>query len=205
MKKMYIACFFLVGILFSAAYYASYRFTTKQFIQEESSGYENVQTSAASNMVPAATAGEAVITNRTTYIMESYSINQDEVSQETVDPPLEVLGFNRKQMLDYIKNYMENIEENEKEAGLISFELTAFSEDTVILRKTYYRPEPDYLFYLGVQMGRLVVYYTDDDELYAYTEIKFDKLPEELKREILKGKYIESVEELYEFLESYSS
>ena len=98
-----------------------------------------------------------------------------------------------------------SVPEDEKQRGLISYELSSFSESEVVLRKTYYREENTARFYLDVQMGRVVVCQTEDDSLYAYTELKFAELPEALQREILAGKYIETVEELYHFLETYSS
>lgn len=207
MKKTYIICFLLLGIVFSAVYYTSYQITMKKVKSpEEQNITQLAEIPTTEEKVDAANkVQEDIITRRTTYILETYNMNEDTISQETISPPIEVLGYNRKRMAEYIQEYMENMDEAEREAGLISYELTAFSGDSVIIRKTYYKPEPDYMFYLDVQMGRIVVYQAEDDTLYAYTEVKFNQLPEEVKQEVLEGKYIETVEELYHFLESYSS
>ncbi len=204
MKKMYIVCFLVLGLAFSAVYYGSYRLTQQRLGNQEQQE-TNQDTSSAPAVLGAAKTEESIITRRTAYVLEEYSLNDDSLTSETISPPVEVLGYDRKKLMDYIQSYMENMEQEDKEKGLISYELTSFSKDKVVLRKTYYQEEQTAQFYLDVQMGRIVVYQTEDDSLYAYTEVKFNNLPETLRREILAGKYIETVEELYHFLETYSS
>lgn len=41
--------------------------------------------------------------------------------------------------------------------------------------------------------------------VYEYTDISLEGLPENLQKEIQNGKYIETLESLYGFLENYSS
>ena len=42
-------------------------------------------------------------------------------------------------------------------------------------------------------------------QVYEYTDISLEGLPENLQKEIQNGKYIETSESLYGFLENYSS
>ena len=51
----------------------------------------------------------------------------------------------------------------------------------------------------------IVVYEEDRSTIYMNTDILLDLLPDSLQREIMEGKYVASEEELYLFLESYSS
>ena len=44
-----------------------------------------------------------------------------------------------------------------------------------------------------------------DSQVYEYTNIPLDVLPEEMKREVLLGKTLQGEDELYSFLENYSS
>lgn len=60
-------------------------------------------------------------------------------------------------------------------------------------------------YYISIKNGYVIVYNADKSTIYEYTDIIYDGLPEELKEEIAEGKYIESTEELYGFLENYSS
>lgn len=200
MKKMYIICFLVLCVAFSAVFFGSYQLTQNR-LQEEETGTAVSDT----QIVGVAKAEESIITRKTAYVLEEYCINDESLVSEETEPPIEVLGYDRARMLEYIQNYMDNMSETDKDKGLISYELTEFSKDKVVVRKTYYQGESTAQFYLDVQMGRIVVYQTADDSLYAYTEVKFNNLPENLRREILSGKYIETVEELYHFLESYSS
>lgn len=61
------------------------------------------------------------------------------------------------------------------------------------------------LFYLKEEDGYVMVYEADKKTLYEPTSIVAAQLPETLRGEILEGKYLKSQEELYSFLENYSS
>lgn len=60
-------------------------------------------------------------------------------------------------------------------------------------------------FYLYEKNGYVVVYQNDRTTPYEYTDILFYNLPETLQIEIRNGKYISGIEELYGFLENYTS
>lgn len=60
-------------------------------------------------------------------------------------------------------------------------------------------------FYLKNVNGYVVVFLSDKKTAYEYTDILCDDLPEKVKEELANGKYIENLEELYGFLENYSS
>lgn len=60
-------------------------------------------------------------------------------------------------------------------------------------------------YYLKNLQGYVVVYYRDQSTIYEMTEIAVDSLPSEVQGELLDGKYVETTEELYAFLQNYSS
>ena len=60
-------------------------------------------------------------------------------------------------------------------------------------------------FYLFEEHGFITVYLSDKETVFEYTSIDVDELPKELKAEIRNGKYMEDQDELYSFLETYSS
>ena len=66
-------------------------------------------------------------------------------------------------------------------------------------------PEGEEGFFLCELQGYVAVYAGDRRTLYEFTEIPVNDLPEELQHEIAAGKYISSEDELYGFLENYSS
>lgn len=60
-------------------------------------------------------------------------------------------------------------------------------------------------YYLMEVNGYVVVYLSDRKTPYEYTDILYDELPAILRQEIRNGKYLEGSEELFGFLENYSS
>ena len=60
-------------------------------------------------------------------------------------------------------------------------------------------------YYLCEMQGFVTVYLSDRQTIYELTEIPLSDLPEEVRQEIAAGKYIPTQEELYGFLENYSS
>ena len=60
-------------------------------------------------------------------------------------------------------------------------------------------------YYLCEMQGFVVVYLSDRSTVYELTEIPLTDLPEEIQHEIASGKFIADKEELYGFLENYSS
>lgn len=60
-------------------------------------------------------------------------------------------------------------------------------------------------YYLCEMQGFVVVYLSDRQTIYEMTEIPLSDLPEEVQQEIAAGKYIADKDELYGFLENYSS
>lgn len=60
-------------------------------------------------------------------------------------------------------------------------------------------------YYLCELYGYVVVYLSDRETIYEYTNIPLTELPEALQTEILNGKIIEGTDRLYGFLENYSS
>lgn len=60
-------------------------------------------------------------------------------------------------------------------------------------------------FWLCELQGFVVVYLSDRKTIYEFTEIPLTDLPEEVQQEIAEGRFVEKEEELYAFLENYSS
>lgn len=67
------------------------------------------------------------------------------------------------------------------------------------------RENENYEFVLRNYHNYVTVYTLPEDTLYEYTDVILDVLPEETKEEIRQGKYLRNEEELYNFLENYTS
>ena len=73
------------------------------------------------------------------------------------------------------------------------------------MKKVYEHLHLEEKFYLKAEENYVVVYYGDNSTVYMYTNIRMDSLPEETRREIEACKEIDTYENLYSFLESYTS
>lgn len=60
-------------------------------------------------------------------------------------------------------------------------------------------------FYLLEQNECVIVMKEDKKTVYEYTDILLESLPVDLQKEIEEGKYVKNEEELFGFLENYSS
>lgn len=65
--------------------------------------------------------------------------------------------------------------------------------------------ESVFRFLLLESNDAVIVYELPGKELFEYTDVNFEALPESLRNEIQQGKYLKSEEELYNFLENYTS
>ncbi len=62
-----------------------------------------------------------------------------------------------------------------------------------------------YEYVIVEEEGYLTVYMKDLKTVYMYTDISYGELSDDLQQEISKGKKFSTLEELYNFLENYSS
>lgn len=60
-------------------------------------------------------------------------------------------------------------------------------------------------YQLRLEEGCVVVYEKPGNTVFEYTDIPLEALPKELQSEVLLGKDIKTQDELYSFLENYSS
>ena len=63
----------------------------------------------------------------------------------------------------------------------------------------------DDCYYLKNVNGYVVVFLSDKKTAYEYTDILCEELPQTVQEELVNGKYVETQEDLYGFLENYSS
>ena len=155
--------------------------------------------------VMADTSGEPIIKADTEYVIELYNVRTKDVTELRTNIPSDLLGMDREDAEAYAKMYSEEPGLEELEDGFKIMELTAFSDERVVFRKTYEPWERNYKYALGIAGGNIVVYYLDGKTVYEYTDIYPNELPEELQIDIRKGQCLMDVHTLYEFLENYSS
>ncbi len=119
--------------------------------------------------------------------------------------PDKYIGMNRQQFVKEMELYQQSPSLTDQELGFVSVEVAAFSKERVVVRKSYIFKEVSTSFYLVNEKNFVVVYCDDLKTVYMNTNITLDSLPDALKQEIIQNKYVATEEELYNFLESYSS
>lgn len=60
-------------------------------------------------------------------------------------------------------------------------------------------------YYLVLSEGRVCIYRGDDRIFYDYAVVNLDIMPEEIKEQLKYGMYLSNEQELYDFLQTYSS
>ena len=86
------------------------------------------------------------------------------------------------------------------------YRITAYGPEQIVLRQEEEEETgADQKFLLKVEEGCITVYDKESGEVFEHTNIPLETLPQELQAEVLLGKTLEGNEELYSFLENYSS
>lgn len=205
-----VSLFFVISLLMAAAGgYGAIR--AEQFFypnrypaREETKTIEKVQEQEEEQVIEAVVEEKPEVTADTLYLVERVNLNDGTIEEQEENIPVKYIGLNRDELLHELDAYDKNPPLTELEQGFQTVELTAFSKDRIVICK-YYKSEEEKEFYLMVADHFVVVYEADKKTLYMNTDILLESLDESLQAEIMKGKYMESEEALYNFLESYSS
>lgn len=155
--------------------------------------------------IPAGSQQRKTILPTVEYYEETYLVPEDLLTKKQTIAPGFLIGMTREELESYVARYMEHLPLSEYEAGLLSYEIISFSENKVVLRKSYDSNKVPYKFYVNISDGMVTVYYSDLKTVYEYTHIPAVDLPEELRYSLIDGIYLKDAEELYSFLEGFSS
>lgn len=149
-------------------------------------------------------AKEEVITAETKYIVKTVVLPDTEMSNETIEVPAKYVGMDRETFLMAIENLENSPPAHEVEKGFVSAFVDSFSPSAIRITMYYETPQ-EQCFYIAVFDNRVVVYEKDRQTVYMQTGIFASDLPEEIQIRLINGITVNNEEELYDFLESYSS
>lgn len=177
----------------------------------------------------------------TEYVILELNVNTGESVSMVETIPSKYIGKTQEELIRILEDEERSPTLRERQKGLQTVRLSAFSDKRVVIVKTYGILEeetvatsavnpgmsiagetlsgqegPDFArgeedgistgsYYLMAREGMIWVYHEDMKTVYLTTGIFLDSLPDEVRQEILDKKYIKNEEELYNFLESYSS
>ena len=202
--------------MFSACYYLSYQHALKNFNRRAVERKEELNslflaaqptptTATEDTSVEAAAQASIQILPSTKYVLEIMNRKTGTSETESLNMPGHLVGLTKEEVEEYLTNYMRDLTLSEYNKGLISYELTNFSDKELHLRKIYDEDTVPYRFYVAVKNGFVVVYNSDLKSVFEYTGIEAKTLPEEDRIALSMGIYVNNEEELYALLESYSS
>lgn len=208
-KTAYIIFFLALSTCFVMVYYAGYYFATQKIDKNDTVKFSNNEEdnpALSDDADPVDLGDDVVITKDTQYILESYNIQTEMNNKETLELPVDLIGLNREEVINYIsKNTVDFASENEEVANV---QLISFSSNSIVLRRSYNPTVEDvstYKYWLTDVDGYIVVYKEDKTTVYFNTDISTSVLPEDERLLIEEGKYIKNVHDLYNYLESYTS
>ena len=139
------------------------------------------------------------------FVEETYDLATKQMYSMAKTAPGFLIGMTKEELSSYLEAYMENLSLSEYEQGLISYDIISFSENSVILRKTYDVNKVPYKYYVNISDGMVTVYYSDLKSVYEYTHIPAVELSEEDRLALIEGIYVKNRDELYSILEGFSS
>ncbi len=232
---IYFGSFAAIGLMFCLCYYASYKNALKDFNrkakEQENSLYSELEKISEENKsllsrlaqqeaeaarlaaqkteeqenIAAGVIAHNTVLPTVSYIEETYNMVTGQLDSVAKTAPGFLIGMTRDELSAYVAKYMDKMSLAEYEAGLLSFEIVSFSENKVVLRKTYDASKVPYKFYVNITDGMVTVFYSDMESVFEYTHIPAVDLAEEDRLALIEGIYVKDREELYSILEGFSS
>ena len=198
MKRNLIFAFLalFVGIIATVYVVCVNFFYPQQYVKNEKGDYVRIEVAQNPQTFP--------ITKNTLFEIEHFYVDENRSLKEEVDEIPALLGCDKDDVTKYLEDYMKHLTKEEKEEGLISYELVSYQGNRICLRKTYQKQE--YSGFIAKSFnGTLVILQGDGKTVYEYTQIPIHVLPDDLQEKVLSGYPLEDEEALYNFLETYSS
>ena len=165
--------------------------------QEADEGEEELVLEAASS--------SETLSVETEYVLEERDIDGHTTVETTWKLPDKYVGMDREQFLEAMEFYEAFPPLSEMERGFVSLEVLSFSRERVVVQMNYRYVKPSSSFYLAAYDNEVLVYLEDKETVYIETDIMLEELSDELQKEVIDMMWIENEEELYDFLEAYSS
>lgn len=234
MKYLYrISLTFMILTIFSAAVLGGYYLFQMRKSDEREMEIVSETRETASN--PTTTDCD------TEYVVLEQNLNTGESQSLVQELPAKYIGKTKEELSDLLSQEEKAPSLRDRQKGIQSIRLSAFSNERIVVVKTYEIEEKVVEetvrygqvqvseneiqetmqsgtetigsqtdeeiggYYLMANDGYVCVYYEDMQTMYLTTGIELNRLPDDVRQEVLDKKYIKNEEELYNFLESYSS
>ena len=148
---------------------------------------------------------EETLSADTEYVLREADLLRGTEVETVWQLPGKYIGMDRERFGASVQNYSDYPPLSELERGFVQAEVVSFARKRVVVRKSYQYIGPDEILYLAVKDNEVVVYLEDRKTIYLDTGIRLEDLPEDVQMQIIQMMPVKSEEELYGFLENYSS
>lgn len=168
---------------------------------------ENNTSGAHTETVQASAQEENVISADTSFVMIEVNMADQSETVEEIPVPTYYMGMDRADFEKQIQTYDSSPSLLELQKGYQGSEIRSFSGNRVELCRFYQiqAEETDEYYYLAIFKNKVVVYKSDGKTIYMETDIPAEDLPADVMQELIRGRVVNTEEDLYDFLESYSS
>lgn len=164
--------------------------------------------SASDEKIQVSAQDENIISADTSFVVIEVDMDDQSESAEEIPVPTHYMGMDREAFEKQIESFDRSPSLQELQKGFQGSEIRSFSGSRVELCKFYQEPkepEEEY-YYLAILNNKVVVYLADGKTVYMETDIMAEDLPADVLQELLTQKRVINAEEdLFDFLESYSS
>ncbi len=178
--------------------------TAQEPVQNADNNIDNTMDDITDPSVPVDKVEDTILPT-TEYTLQTYDVETDTTKEEVLPTPSYLIGLTREDVIQYLKDYMQDLPLNEFQKGLVSFEVMSFSTDNIVLKKTYDAEHVEYKYYLKEQNGYIVAYYGDQKTVFDYTGVSIENLSAFEQQKLQEGIAVRDLDELYALLENYSS
>lgn len=194
----------LAGVLFLVMYVYGYKLAESW--ESEIVTFDSMSVSADSQE-------QMIVKKNTVYTLETYNSDKGETTTETLSIPIELIGLDREQVIDFIENNPSYFGDNSNK--ILNVMLLSFSDKEIVIRRNVEEAEEEtkqYNFvmeapkyYVILEENGVVVYKEDKTTVYMETGITEGEMDEAMAAELKYGVSIKNISELYRFLESITS
>ncbi|MBR5474642.1 MAG: hypothetical protein IKU83_04420 [Lachnospiraceae bacterium] len=203
MKKKYQVILTFAVIIFGVIYTANVHSKKREAYWENKKETEEVIREDTTQ--PVAKTQEPCVQKdmKYTLILEHESTGKNEFETKTM--PDEFLGLRRNELIDYLQEKTKDSYASKEAKDRIHYELISFSSSGITIKETILA-NPDVYTCFVIAEGEFVNIYTADrTALYMDTMLYRKDFSEDVQGELARGIYMETVMDLYDFLQNHTS
>ena len=157
--------------------------------------------------MPVSVREENIISADTSFVVIEVNLDDQSERAEEIPVPPYYMGMDREAFETQLQSFDRSPSLQELQKGFQGSEIRSFSGGKVELCKFYQKQKEDReeYYYLAIQENKVVVYRADGMTVYMETDIPAQDLPADVLQELIQKRVVNTEEDLYDFLESYSS